>query len=380
MSEFNYSQLRIVSSSNLKNRSYVCFYFNGKRIREYNGNNLGLDIKPNYATTIDDRERLLRKLHFELQKALENNCYPAKIQINEIAVQEEKNTCQLLNEALEKKLSSNLSKFYKRNLNSIYNHFTAFLSTKELSSPIAELKRSRVEEFLTQFNSSGTYYMNKRRDLGVMFSSVSKQIEQKLMIVLNTDTVKSKAKLHKIYDKEQIKPILDHLKSTHPNLHLCCLLCYGCFLRPHEEIRNLCVYHFKNDFSEVHLSGNENKGGRVRVVFVPEYVRKELLLACCDLEPSNNLFTKTDIPFNEAYFNTAWTRSWRKMYAIGLIHKNQTIYSFRHTSVVNIYKKTKDIHILQKLLGHSDMIVTLKYLRGLGELNSDDLKNVMPEL
>jgi hypothetical protein len=42
--------------------------------------------------------------------------------------------------------------------------------------------------------------------------------------------------------------------------------------------------------------------------------------------------------------------------------------------------KTKDLHILQQLLGHSDMIVTLKYLRGLAAIKNDDLKAVMPTL
>ena len=63
-----------------------------------------------------------------------------------------------------------------------------------------------------------------------------------------------------------------------------------------------------------------------------------------------------------------------------MIKPNQTLYSFRHTAAVNVYHKTKDVHILQQLLGHSDMIVTLIYLRGLGELNSDKLREVMPEL
>jgi site-specific recombinase XerD len=49
-------------------------------------------------------------------------------------------------------------------------------------------------------------------------------------------------------------------------------------------------------------------------------------------------------------------------------------------AAVQVYRKTKDLNILQQLLGHSNMIVTLKYLRGLGEASNDELRNVMPEL
>jgi len=173
---------------------------------------------------------------------------------------------------------------------------------------------------------------------------------------------------------------LDYSKVNHPNLHLCCLLSYACFLRPHQEIRNLYVHHFKKEFTEIHLSGNENKGGKVRVVYIPEYVRKELLKVVSSLKTNDNIFTCLPHSFNDAYFNTAWTRMWIKMEKIGLIKESQTIYSFRHTEAVKVYNKTKDIHILQQLLGHSDMIVTLKYLRGLGETNNEDLRNVLPEL
>jgi integrase len=382
VSELTYSQLKIVTSTNLKTRSYISFYIKGKRFREFNGNNIGLDIKPNYANSLEDRAKLLRKLHFEIQKAIENNNYPCRKENIEpqLIIDEPKTTKQLLDYALEKKLSSDLSKYYKRNLISIHKKFSSFLSQGELNSPIELLKRARIERFLLMFNTSGTYYMNKRRDLGVLFSSISKDIEQKLMVVLDTNTMKSKATLHKIYSQNQIKPILEYLKVNHPNLHLCCLLSYGCFLRPHQEIRNLYVHHFKKDFTEIHLSGNENKGGKVRVVYIPDYVRKELINRVACLKTDDNIFTRLSHSFNDAYFNTAWTRMWIKMNKIGLINESQTIYSFRHTAAVKVYNKTKDIHILQQLLGHSDMIVTLKYLRGLGEVSDERLKNVMPEL
>jgi site-specific recombinase XerD len=75
-----------------------------------------------------------------------------------------------------------------------------------------------------------------------------------------------------------------------------------------------------------------------------------------------------------------WLKIKDKMLRDGIIDRNQTIYSFRHTAAVNVYRKTKDLHVLQQLLQHSNMIVTLNYLRGLGELNDVRLKEALPEL
>src|SRR5690606_23837759 len=120
------------------------------------------------------------------------------------------------------------------------------------------------------------------------------------------------AKLHKIYDKKQIMNILSYLKENHENLYLCCLLSYGTFLRPHREVRNLRLHHFKNNINEIHLAGTENKSGRIRIVPIPEYVREALLPRLDRLEHNDNIFSLTETPFNEAYFNTSWTRQWRK--------------------------------------------------------------------
>ena len=59
-------------------------------------------------------------------------------------------------------------------------------------------------------------------------------------MVIHAEGIKSKktkAKLHKPY--LNIKEMLDEIKLFSENLHLCCLMTYGCLLRPHREIREL---------------------------------------------------------------------------------------------------------------------------------------------
>lgn len=55
-----------------------------------------------------------------------------------------------------------------------------------------------------------------------------------------------------------------------------------------------------------------------------------------------------------------------------------TIYSFRHTGAINIYKRTGSLTKLQQAMGHSSLQVSLTYLRGLEvtELTEDDMPMV----
>lgn len=374
---------RIVTSDNLKTRSYIVFYFRGQRIREYTGDSIELDIKPNGAKSIKERYQLLKRLEYELTKALENKTYLNKSKSFTPLTTIEQNyisTKDHLDNALNKKVKSNINRKYKVNLRTIHEQFKAFLTNDELCGKIEDITSTRIDEFLSNYSSSGTYYMNKRRDLGVLFSTINKQLKYKTTVVQDSDKMRSYAKLHKIYETGQLNPILNYLKDTHKNLYLCCLITYSTFLRPHHEVRNLKLSHIKNDCREIHLSGEENKGKKIRIVYIPDYLRNELLPIIKDLNINDSIFSRTtEIP-NEYYFSTSWTRIFKKMFKKGLIEKNQTIYSFRHTAAVQVYNKTKDLHILQQLLGHSDMIVTLKYLRGLAAIKNEDLKDVMPTL
>ena len=316
---------------------------------------------------------------FEIKNALRNNTFQLEIELHQ---EEEKilNTEEALSLALNNKLSSNISNEYKRNLIYIHNDFIEFLSSDEKNAEITNLKTSRIEAFLSLYHTSGTYYMNKRRDLGVLFSTVSKLIQQPLQMVKTTSTRRTNSKLHKVYESEQLRSVLNYLIKQHHHLYLCCLITYGCFLRPHKEVRKLTAGHFKKGITEIHLSGSENKGKKVRVVYIPDYVRNELEELLPSLKHSDNIFSRNTTPYNEAYFNTAWTRAWRKMYVLGIVEKNHTIYSFRHTAAVEVYQRTKDVNLLKSLLGHSSILVTLKYLRGLGEYNEEMLKDAAPRL
>jgi len=369
--------IKISSSSDLSKRTFISITINGIRYKEYNGNRINVNIKPNNAKSIRERNHLLKQLEYEYKKRLEDGVYQQLIEKSNATSHR---IADLLNIAVQQKLSSNLSIKYVQSVKHTCEDFLEFLTEKERSLDISLLSNHRVQEYLNRFRNTPTYYMSKRRELSSLFGYLKNIYGLKLDFVQGTDKIKTKAKLHKIYNQNQLQDVLTYLKKNHENLYLCCLISYGCFLRPHIEVRNLKRSHFKNDCTEIHLSGNENKSGRIRSVYIPDYVKDAIYERVAKLDGDGNLFSLNKEPFNEYYFNTAWSRHFDIMFNLGLVEENQTIYSFRHTAAVNVYKQTKDLHLLQQLLGHSNMIVTLKYLRGLGVHNMDELKAVMPQL
>ena len=143
---------------------------------------------------------------------------------------------------------------------------------------------------------------------------------------------------------------------------------YGCLLRPHREIRELTWSDFSDNLKYIHLSGNRNKSGRNRIVPVPTYVREILVKG----EPHHNIFSGKPQPLNSDYFKTLWSRFKKQSKTL---EQGQTLYSFRHSGAIEIFKRTGSISKLQKAMGHSSINVSLTYLRGLdiAELKENDM-------
>ena len=64
----------------------------------------------------------------------------------------------------------------------------------------------------------------------------------------------------------------------------------------------------------------------------------------------------------EGYFKALWSRFKRQS---NVLEQWQTLYSFRHSGAIEIFKRTGSITKLQKAMGHSSINVSLTYLRGL---------------
>ena len=193
--------------------------------------------------------------------------------------------------------------------------------------------------------------------------------EFKPHLVQSIKLKKPTSTLHKPFDN--INEILEAIKSFNKQLYLCCLMTYGCLLRPHREIRELTWSDFSDDLKYIHLSGNRNKSGRNRIVPVPSYIREILVKG----EPHHNIFSGGPTPLNQDYFKTLWSRFKRQS---NTLEQGQTLYSFRHSGAIEIFKRTGSITKLQKAMGHSSIYVSLTYLRGLeiAELKEEDMPMV----
>ena len=125
------------------------------------------------------------------------------------------------------------------------------------------------------------------------------------------------------------------------NLYLCCLLTYGCLLRPHREIRLLKWADFSDDLKFINLSGKETNP-KEQDCSGSLFIRELLIPNDKDM----NIFSGKAIPHNPSYFSKLWSKYKDRS---NILEQNQTLYSFRHSGAMNI-KRTGSITKLQKAM------------------------------
>jgi len=331
-----------------KGEPVINIYYAKRRYRFRTGKSIGLKL-----TSIKNPELL--KSAFEL-KLLEG-WKPIKKKKADIELKP--TVVNVLNKGIEHKIAKGCSDRYIKDAKRIVNLWIRFEYANDLRNiRIDKLNSNHLKKFLIRPNWG---------------PKTQRTIKSTLSPLLCKTELINQVKLHKPLSKlnkpiENISALLEEVKKYNNKLYLCCLLTYGCLLRPHREIRELTWGDFTSNLSYIKLSGGRNKSGRNRIVPVPSYIREILIKG----ESNNNIFTNSIKPPNPYYFKTLWSRFKR---VSKLIERDQTLYSFRHSGAIEIFKRTGSITKLQKAMGHSSINVSLTYLRGLEipELNEEDM-------
>ena len=261
---------------------------------------------------------------------------------------------------INKKLSENLSLPYLKALKALARCIREQLVSK------SHISSDYVDSLSLRYHNN-TSFNTTRRHVNVLVNYLYENDfdiqPSKLKSRRQTET------LHKPI--ENVKELLDSIKTFNHNIYLCCLLTYGCLLRPHREIRLLKWKDFGDDLSTISISGDRVKSKRSRIVPVPKYIKEILLKKGLN----DNIFSGTNKPYNKDYFKTVFKRFKR---AFPSLEQGVTIYSFRHSGAIEIFKRTGSLTKLQKAMGNSSLNVSLTYLRGLevAELKEEDMPMV----
>ena len=347
MSENNLSYPKICKT--IDGKYFIRFYLHNKRFRLFSGKKIKSSLCPN-SYPLKERKsktKLLAKVVYTF--LIKNDSFSKKLE-----------PVELFNSLIRNKFKEPLSVSYLKTLKSLSRELREELVSK------GKISIEFINSIPLRYNNN-TSYNTTRRHLNVLVNYLYEN---------NFPIEKSKLKSRKQEETlhkpiEDVKKLLAKVKAFNEDLYLCCLFTYSCLLRPHQEIRLLKWEDFTCDLSHIRLSGNQVKSKRNRIVPVSPKIREILSRK----EGHLNIFTGLKQPYSRSYFIQLWRRFKR---LTPEVDKETTLYSFRHSGAIDIFKRTGSITKLQKAMGHSSMTVSLTYLRGLevAELQEEDMPMV----
>jgi len=316
----------------------------------FSGNKIGSSLSPNSYPL------RLRKSKTQL---LAKEVYNYLVR-NEYSFDKPMNSLERFDQLMSAKFSEPLSKTYRKALYDLASKLRQRLVKS------GDISTEYIDSLVLKY-SNNTSFNTTRRHLNVLINFLYDN-----GFKIQKSSLRSKRQVETLHKPiTDVVSLLELVKSFNYNLYVCCLLTYGCLLRPHKEIRLLKWSDFNEDLSFIRLSGYRVKSKRNRVVPVPLYVRKELVKGQYD----SYIFSHCKKAYNDSYFSGLWKRFKRHNKSI---ETGITLYSFRHTGAIEIYKRTGSLHKLQKAMGHSTINVSITYLRGLEipELEDSDMPRI----
>ena len=335
-------------------RFLVTFHLEGKRHRFACGKAFGLALEPNRMPAHKRREAAT-ELCFQIHAALRDGWRP-HLPESHVGFPSDSDRLKALDAFNRFTPEHSFTPAYKKALEGTKDRFKQYLGHVGLEDMLlADLKAHHIIAFMQSRPMTVPTFNHELKHLSSILSRLlaphglsnpCSQVKKK----------KEKPQLHKPFD--DVPAILSEVREFSEKLWLCCALTYGCLLRPHQEIRQLTWRDFSDDLSFISLSGRRNKSGRTRIVPLSPAIAVQLEREA----PDNNIFSGSEMPHNPDYFKTLWGKFKRRS---ELLQRDQTLYSFRHTGAIEVYRRTGSLNALQQAMGHASLAVSLGYLRNL---------------
>lgn len=335
-------------------RSFISIYHDGKRYRFSTGKAVGLKLN-----AVENLELLRSAFELKLREGWRPK-RNAPIKADTLTP----TFLEVLDSSCTRIQNGNYSDHHKRDCRWVLNEWCKYSKVYSLNfKKPEEIRIDSIREFVFQPKWSRRTQKNVLTTIRIL----AKEYVQ----LKDLKAPKVNATLHKPI--KNISLLLEEIKNYNSNLYLACLLTYSCLLRPHQEVRNLNWSDIDFERNIISLSGNRNKSGRNRIVPMTDTVRKEL--SSRYKSKDENVLSGRLSPYSNDYLKTLWRRFKKQSKRLD---KGVTLYSFRHSGAIHVFEKTGSLIKLQQVMGHSDMKVSLTYLRGLeiNQIKGEDLPTV----
>lgn len=265
---------------------------------------------------------------------------------------------------------------------SFFNTLIEFLESERLEKlSIIEIEKKHLNLFLDNLKKkrelSNLSRNNYLRWLKAVFSifvqrDLIKENPCKSIKNLKEQETKSTA-----FPVEHLKELVQLCKNESEELYIFCMFVFYTFIRP-IELRRLNVSQIDLQSKKIQIYGNQSKNKKTEFVMIPKPLEKILVdSGFLNRDVNSYLFSDyKDLQYSRNKFSTLFGKICKE----NGYPKEYSLYCFKHTGVVEFYKKGCGIKFIQMQCRHSSLDMTNKYLKSLGLFENEEILNNAPEI
>lgn len=282
---------------------------------------------------------------------------------------------------LSKALNLKRNSRNKKTISAYENHLDIYLKfLKSIGKHELNVKKIDAEEFKIYLINIGLSGKTIKNYLSSIKALYNKHIDVNEIYNfrnpfqnLENITVASKSKMW--FNDFQIEKVKNYLiRSKQYDLWLACQLQYYCFIRPN-ELRQLKASHFNLNAGYIEITSDISKNNKTQKVSIPNSFYQNLEFID-KMKPNQYIFPSKRM--GKCIGRNTFTKKHNKALKTVGINGNYSLYSWKHTGVVKSVKNGIYIKDLQLQLRHSSLDMVNEYLKDLGILDLDRIKDVFP--
>jgi integrase len=176
----------------------------------------------------------------------------------------------------------------------------------------------------------------------------------------------------------QSTQIINYCKENNYTLYLAIKFLFHCFVRP-GEMRFLKIEHIDFENKVISIPASISKNKKQQPIIIPDNFFKEIEYLQ-SFKNSDYVIGKTKIGADTTVSSNYLNRAHGKILKLLNITGNYALYSWKHTGVIRAVKSGINLKDLQMQLRHHSLDMVNEYLKNLGVVDSEDLRNKMPKL
>lgn len=185
----------------------------------------------------------------------------------------------------------------------------------------------------------------------------------------------------RVFTNEHREMILKHCDAHEPQLALFIRFLFFTLNRPN-AIRLLKIQDLEMSNKRVRFSASDAKNGKTGFVVMPSQLNQAIIESgILKYHPSSFIFAQQSKPGRHARSRDYFRQKHADVLKILGISADYKLYAWKDTGAVMLYEALKDLKRVSEQCLHSDVLVTMKYLKRLGVLfGNGDLEEKYPDI